>query len=262
MSEIVRHDYNGFLIRQRKSDGYTCLTDMAKATNRKVAKYFELKSTTAYLEGLSVDVRIRTSELVEISKGGSQVNDQGTWAHPEIAIDFAKWCNVPFRIWANRALRLLIEKKEIQAEVESQPLQLPPADVRLKECANAFRDLQELVGIDFNNPRVQQYYQDVVNNIVLDSQRQKQLSPGKERWMGIVEFAETLGYKVMPKKAGTLGKRAKAWFVETTGKAPYEERRFVNGRMCPVKLYNITECGDGLTQVIKGYLGETGGLVA
>ena len=38
MSEIVRHDYNEFLIPQRKSDGYTCLADMAKATNRKVAK--------------------------------------------------------------------------------------------------------------------------------------------------------------------------------------------------------------------------------
>ena len=27
--EIVKHDYNGFLISQRKSDGYACLTDMA-----------------------------------------------------------------------------------------------------------------------------------------------------------------------------------------------------------------------------------------
>ncbi|MFG6094331.1 KilA-N domain-containing protein [Leptothoe sp. ISB3NOV94-8A] len=79
MTEIIQHDYNGFLMSQRKSDGYTCLTDMAKATNRKVAKYFELKSTTAYLEGLSADIQIRISELVEISKGGNQGNEQGTW---------------------------------------------------------------------------------------------------------------------------------------------------------------------------------------
>ncbi|NEZ66632.1 KilA-N domain-containing protein [Leptolyngbyaceae cyanobacterium CCMR0082] len=145
MSEIVQHDYNGFLISQRKSDGYTCLTDMAKATNRKVAKYFELKSTEAYLEGLSADVQIRISELVEISKGGNKVNDQGTWAHPEIAIDFARWCSVPFRIWANRALRLLIESKEIHVEVEPAPLTLPPAEkakLAIEIVRDAFADLE------------------------------------------------------------------------------------------------------------------------
>ena len=143
-----------------------------------------------------------------------------------------------------------------------QPLQLPPADVRLKECANTFRELQELVGIDFNNPRVQQHYQDVINNIVLGSQQQKQLPPSKAQWMGIVEFAEKLGYKVSRKQAPTLGKRAKAWFLEETGQLPKEEERFVNGRMCPVKLYNVTECGEGLSQVVREYLGEAGGLAA
>ncbi|MEM9006529.1 MAG: KilA-N domain-containing protein [Cyanobacteria bacterium P01_F01_bin.86] len=262
MSEIVRHEYNGFFISQRKSDGYVCLTDMAKASGKKVAQYFILKSTKDYLDGLSADVGIPTSGLIEVFKGGNQANEQGTWAHFEIAIDFAKWCNVPFRIWANRALRLLIEKKEIQVEVEAQaqPLQLPPADVRLKECANTFRELQELVGIDFTNPRVQQHYQDVINNIVLDGQ--KQLPPSKERWMGIVEFAEKLGYKVTPKQAPTLGKRAKAWFVTETGELPAEEDRLVNGRMCPVKLYNVTEYGEGLSQVVRDYLGEIGGKAA
>lgn len=168
-SKIVRHEYNGSMSPQRKEDGYVCLTDMAKATGKKVAHYFELKSTNAYLEGLSTDIGITISALVETTKGGDQLTDQGTWAHPEIAIDFAKWWSVPFRIWANRTLRHVIEEQSVSAP---EPMQLPPADVRIRDYANAMQYLEEKLGIDLQNPRMQQQYQDVINNIVLDGQKQ------------------------------------------------------------------------------------------
>lgn len=253
MSEIVRHKYNGSIIHQR-NNGYACLTDMANASGKKVAGYLRLKSTKDYLEGLSLDVQIPTSKLIEIVQGRGDAVEQATWAHPEIAIDFAKWCSVPFRIWANRALRHVIEQ---QSTPEPEPLQLPPADVRLQNFANTMRDLRELLDIDFNNPRMKQHYQDVANNIILDGQ--KQLPPSKNRWMGIVEFAESIGYKVPQKLASTLGKRAKAWYVSTTGKQPTEEQRLVQGRWCNVKLYNVTEYGEGLSEVVREYLGEAGG---
>ena len=127
MSEFVRHEYNGHLICQR-GDGYACLTDMADASGKKVAGYLRLKSTTAYLEGLSLDVQIPTSKLIEVIQGRGDAVEQATWAHPEIAIDFAKWCSVPFRIWAYLTLRLFIERQEIQ--IESTPTQklLAPAE--------------------------------------------------------------------------------------------------------------------------------------
>ena len=261
MSEIVKHNYNGQLIRQR-ADGYVCLTDMAETSGKKVNDYFRLKSTKEYLDGFSAVTGIPVTALTQGIQGGNEQESQGTWAHFEVAIDFAKWCSVPFRIWANRTLRSLIEKKEVQVEVtaDPKPLQLPPADVRIRDYANAMQYLEEKLGIDLQNPRMQQHYQDVINNIVLDGQ--KQLPPSKDRWMGIVEFAERLGYKVTSKQAPILGKRAKAWFVAETGRLPDEEDRFVNGRMCPVKLYNVTEHGEGLTQVVRDYLGEVGGAIA
>lgn len=127
MSEIVRHDYNGSLIRQRE-DGYACLTDMANATGKKVAGYLRLKSTKDYLEGLSLDVQIPTSKLIEVVQGRGDMVEQATWAHPEIAIDFAKWCSVPFRIWANRTLRSLVEKGKVRVEGVQPQKQLAPAE--------------------------------------------------------------------------------------------------------------------------------------
>lgn len=125
MSEIVRHDYGGSVIRQR-NDGYVCLTDMAQASDKKVNDYFRLKSTKEYLDGFSAVTGIPVTALTQGLQGGDDQKSQGTWAHPEIAIDFAKWCSIPFRIWANRTLRVLMEKKKIQAE--PAPSQLAPAE--------------------------------------------------------------------------------------------------------------------------------------
>ena len=123
MTAIVTHNYNGYAISQ-DNDGYTCLTDMAKAAGKLVADYLKTDSTQAYLQGLSDDMNIPISSLIRIVQGKGK--KQGTWAHPEVAIDFAQWCNVSFRIWANRTLRGVIEQKgeATQLEVLKQTIAL------------------------------------------------------------------------------------------------------------------------------------------
>ncbi len=122
---IVLHDYNGFAISQDE-DRYVSLTDMAKAAGKYVADYLKIDSTKDYLQELSSDVNIPLSSLVKVFKGGS--GKQGTWAHPEVAIDFAQWCNVSFRIWANRTLRGVIEQKS-----EATQLEILKQTIALKE---------------------------------------------------------------------------------------------------------------------------------
>ena len=102
MANIVTHSYNNFSICQKESNGYVSLTDMAKAGNKKVNDYLRLDTSQEYFNALSIDTGIPVSSLVKVSRGGN--TEQGTWTHPDIAIDFAKWCNVHFRIWANRTL--------------------------------------------------------------------------------------------------------------------------------------------------------------
>lgn len=102
----LTHTYKGYAISQ-DNDGYTCLTDMAKAVGKQVNDYLRLSSTNEYLQALGLETQIPVSSLIRIVQGKGKV--QGTWAHPEVAIDFASWCNVNFRIWANRTLRGVIE---------------------------------------------------------------------------------------------------------------------------------------------------------
>ncbi len=111
MTDIIKHSYNGAIIFQ-EPDGYVSLTDMAKASGKQVNDYLRLDSTKAYLEGLSIETGFPVSSLTRIVKGKNKA--QGTWAHPEVAIDFAQWCSVPFRIWANRVLRGVISPPKPQ----------------------------------------------------------------------------------------------------------------------------------------------------
>lgn len=107
MTNLIKHSYNGAIISQ-ESDGYVSLTDMAKAADKRVNDYLAIKTTKEYLDALSADTNIPASALVNVFKGGA--GKQGTWAHPEVAIDFAQWCSPKFKVWANRTLRGIISQ--------------------------------------------------------------------------------------------------------------------------------------------------------
>ncbi len=109
---LIKHSYNGAIVSQ-DSDSYVSLTDMAKASGKKVNDYLRLGTTEDYFSEFSTDTGIPVSALVKTFKGGS--GKQGTWAHPEIAIDFAQWCSPKFKVWANRTLRGVI------AQPKSEP---------------------------------------------------------------------------------------------------------------------------------------------
>ncbi|MEO1433394.1 MAG: KilA-N domain-containing protein [Cyanobacteria bacterium J06633_8] len=131
---LITHDWNGSVIAQLSEatkiskydvpSGYVNLTQMCKACEKKFNHYASLNSTKAYWEGLSLDTGIPASKLVITIRGRGDKIPQGTWGHPEIAIDLAQWVSVEFRIWANRTLR-----KVIETEANSTKLQISPEEL-------------------------------------------------------------------------------------------------------------------------------------
>jgi len=98
------HIWDGQQIEQN-SKGYVCLTDMAKSENTTIAQYFRNKNVIDYIDALCSDLGLRKDELIFSENQG---NYSKTWVHLEIAIDFASWVSIPFRIWANRVLRQVL----------------------------------------------------------------------------------------------------------------------------------------------------------
>lgn len=121
----IKHDYNGITINQRSEDGYINLNEMAQATNKRVDNWLQNKSTQDLIAQFNLEVSYNSSATTldssELTKDRSlnSSNDQpalitsdtkvslggGTWAHPDIAIQFAQWCSPTFALQVSRWVR-------------------------------------------------------------------------------------------------------------------------------------------------------------
>ncbi len=145
---IVKHQFEDHSIGQREQDGYVNLTQLCKAGGKKVSHYMLLDSTKELLSALAEDAGITatdnhagSSHFVEVIQGAGKA--QGTWAHPEVAIDCAQWVSVNLRIWANRTLVKIISggsieqpdlEQRVQAiEAQMFRMQQPQIEVKPKQ---------------------------------------------------------------------------------------------------------------------------------
>lgn len=94
---IITHHVNTTTISQRTEDGYVNLTKMTRASGKLIANYLQLDTARAFLENLSDYMGVPISELLRTRKGG-RPEEQGTWAHPQVAIHCAQWCSAEFAV--------------------------------------------------------------------------------------------------------------------------------------------------------------------
>ena len=100
--------YNGNPITFYKGDNVMVnATEMAKPFGKLVGDWIRLKTTTEFAEALSADMQIPISALIQVVKGGN--NEQGTWMHEDIALEFARWLSPAFAIWCNKRIKELLQ---------------------------------------------------------------------------------------------------------------------------------------------------------
>lgn len=92
-------NYNGTDITFQLGNGDVMVnaTEMAKPFGKRPSKYLELPSTKELIDKLQA---IRKSDRLI-----STVNGKGTWMHEDVALDFARWLSVDFRIWCNDRIK-------------------------------------------------------------------------------------------------------------------------------------------------------------
>lgn len=141
-SEINQMSQSGQIGKYVIPKGYGNATQMAKANRKLLSGYIRLKSTKDYLQALGNDMGIPISSLrIEIEGYGKE---QGTWVHPEIVIDLARWVSISFRIWANRTLMTVMLASEIEVVQEQTPQNLAPSH----EAAQLALLLGEFAGLE------------------------------------------------------------------------------------------------------------------
>lgn len=148
---LITHSWNGSAIAQLSEaakianfdvpSGYVNATQMCKACSQQWGHYSSLDSTKAYWEALSLDIGIPISNLIMSIKGRGDKIPQGTWVHPEIAVDLAAWVSVEFRIWANRTLVKIFQQDTQKPKTQIQVLaeiaqQMAEQEQKLLEYSN------------------------------------------------------------------------------------------------------------------------------
>jgi hypothetical protein len=131
---------------------------------------------------------------------------------------------------------------------------LPPVEQRLQTLVEAMRTLAELTGGKLN-PYMEQQFKDYAGNLLAEHNR-KLLTPSEERWLGVVNFAESELSKKVPLSGahyrGHLGTWVRTFYPQLGDR---QETRLVNGVQQPVYVY---ACHDpavaaGLTKAVEEF---------
>lgn len=88
-------------VNQRVTDGFINATEICKAAGKNFADYTRTQNTKDFLEALSADMGIPITELIEQIKGGIP-QFQGTWVHPQVAINLAQWASPKFAVLVSK----------------------------------------------------------------------------------------------------------------------------------------------------------------
>jgi len=93
--------WNGVEIQRRPSDGYVNATAMCKANGREWFTYVRSERTKEYIAALvnqfPAPPQICGDLIQTITTGLNHL--RGTWIHPRLAVDLARWISPAFAVW-------------------------------------------------------------------------------------------------------------------------------------------------------------------
>jgi hypothetical protein len=95
---LVVRTWNDAPICRRDSDGYASATAMCQANGKLYSDYQRLERTTSYLAALGDSLGVPADQLVLTTTSGPN-HLRGTWVHPRLAVDLARWLSPEFAVW-------------------------------------------------------------------------------------------------------------------------------------------------------------------
>lgn len=123
-------ELNGIAILSRE-DGFINATAMCKAGKKEFKHWNSLESTKALTRALveveNADVGISTSakySVIDIKKGGNDKKAQGSWIHPDLAVQLAQWISPTFALQVSKWIRELAYTGSVNIKEDKTQQQL------------------------------------------------------------------------------------------------------------------------------------------
>jgi hypothetical protein len=226
---LISRSWNGTPISRRVTDGYVNATAMCKANNKQWSKYRESDRCQTYLDALAETSEIRMFDLIESRQG----QGGGTWVHPQVAVDLARWISAPFAVWMDGWF--------LESVQQAQPTPVETTAPRLREAeviALVERSIvlfERLGGLD---QRDELLFKDIVRSNMLTAS--SGLLPGaptdEELTLGDA-WLEVFQQALPRSKFCAAGKLVAKAYREEFGEEPPRRQQFVDGAPRQVKSY-------------------------
>ena len=224
---LVSRSWNGTPISRRTIDGYVNATAMCKANGKQWSKYRESDRCQTHLDALAETSEIRMFDLIESRQG----QGGGTWVHPQVAVDLARWISAPFAVWMDGWFLESIQHPQ-PTPVQESTLQLREAEV-ITLVERSIGLFEQLGGLD---ERDQLLFKDIVRSNVLTVS--SGLLPGtptddeltlSDAWLEVFQ-------QVLPRtKYRSAGMLVAEAYREDFGQEPPLRQQFVDGAPRQVK---------------------------
>ena len=101
-------------------------------------------------------MKILPSQLVEVNRGQSSKFKQGSWIHPDLAIQLAQWINPTFALQVSKWIRTLFNDGSVKVDLKAlkdRDIEIKMKDHRIKlledKCLSNKRELIIQTGMLF-----------------------------------------------------------------------------------------------------------------
>jgi len=226
---LVSRSWNGTPISRRTADCYVNATAMCKANKKRWSDYRESDRCQLYLDALSQTTEIPVFDLIQSRQG----HGGGTWVHPQVAVDLARWISAPFAVWMDGWF--------LESLQQAQPTPLETPSPRLREAEvislveRSITLFEQLGGLD---QRDQLLFKDIVRSNVLTASSGLLLGAPTDEELTLGDAWLEVFQQALPRDqfcaAGKLVARA---YREEFGEEPPCRQQFVDGAPRQVKSY-------------------------
>lgn len=141
-----KKDFSGYIVLngitiQSRDDGMINATQMCKAGGKEFKNWYRLDSTKELILELEKSVvHICTTKVVDIIQGGSS-KLQGSWLHPDLAVQLAQWISPQFALQVSKWTRELILTGNVNLENERTELELTQLQKDYKKLETKYRQM-------------------------------------------------------------------------------------------------------------------------
>lgn len=121
MTELIQANFNGTQVFFQ-DNAYLNATSIAKRFGKKAKDYLKTEQTKAYIKALlnslnskRTKILFEENQLLTVKKG-SPMSGGGTWLHPKLAIDFARWLSPDFAVWCDEQIEQILHPAQTRLE--------------------------------------------------------------------------------------------------------------------------------------------------